>query len=151
MFLVKHRTAQRWVADFRKELNEDNDTESERKKVGRPQILGEPHQSFLKTVFDDNPSTTMEDAVSLLTQEFEGLEIKRSAVRNFVTQKMHLTFKRVSYQPEARNKENNLTNRFNWATEWTSSDMNYMTNCVFIDEAAFSINLRPHSGYAKKG
>jgi hypothetical protein len=29
--------------------------------------------------------------------------------------------------------------------------MNYLENCVFVDESAFNINMRPSGGWAEKG
>lgn len=31
------------------------------------------------------------------------------------------------------------------------TDMNYLENCVFVDESAFDINMRPPSGWSVKG
>jgi hypothetical protein len=36
-------------------------------------------------------------------------------------------------------------------SEWTQTDMNYLNNCVFIDEAGFDISIRPEYGRAASG
>lgn len=35
--------------------------------------------------------------------------------------------------------------------KWKATDMNYLQNCVFIDESAFDINIKPSCGRAARG
>lgn len=41
-----------------------------------------------------------------------------------------------------RNNEYTIEKRPTWAIEMAATDMDFMKNCVFIDEPAFSINLK---------
>ncbi|ORE02608.1 hypothetical protein BCV72DRAFT_338596 [Rhizopus microsporus var. microsporus] len=39
----------------------------------------------------------------------------------------------------------------NWVKKWTATDMNYLENCIFVDESGFNINMRSLSGWSLKG
>jgi hypothetical protein len=62
-----------------------------------------------------------------------------------------LTIKRVARHAVARNSEDNLNARKEWAEKWSQTDMDYLSNCVFVDESAFDINMRPPTGRSAKG
>lgn len=55
---------------------------------------------------------------------------------------MLFTIKKPTFDPKARNSENNLQTRYEWSMKWKDSDLDYTKNCVFIDEAGFDINMR---------
>jgi hypothetical protein len=81
--------------------------------------------------------------VESLTEEFEGFSLKETAVGNFILHECNLTVKRVTLQPLSRNSPENLEVRYKWTNEWAiNSNMNYLENCVFVDEAGFNINMR---------
>ena len=68
----------------------DEDKE-EKKKPGPAKILGDEHKDHLKKYLDDNPSAIVNQAVDSLTQQFEGLKIKKSAVYEFITKECNIT------------------------------------------------------------
>ncbi|KAG2203631.1 hypothetical protein INT47_011725 [Mucor saturninus] len=70
-----------------------------------------------------------------LTQKFSDLTVKKSAVHNFLKDECNLSFKKLTRLPVARN----------------NSDKIQTQNCVFVDESAFDINMRPPSGWSVKG
>ncbi|KAG2200906.1 hypothetical protein INT47_003141 [Mucor saturninus] len=41
--------------------------------------------------------------------------------------------------------------RYDWVVRWSQTDMDYMSNCAFIDEAAFHINLKRTMAWSEKG
>lgn len=86
-----------------------------------------------------------------LTQQFEGLAIQKSAVHKFMTGECRLSLKKITLHPEERNAPATIEKRFNWATKWGATDLDFVMNCVFIDEAAFNINLRRTLGYSSIG
>lgn len=55
----------------------------------------------------------------------------------------NLSFKRATLRSSERNSEDKLRQRFEWVERWTSTDMDYLSNCVFVDENGFDINMRP--------
>ncbi|KAI8070824.1 hypothetical protein BC940DRAFT_365869 [Gongronella butleri] len=94
-------------------------------------LLNDLHGTYLKEIFDDESTTSLDEAVGKLKQQFKSLEIKPHAVRKFIRDKLDLTFKRVARHPEARNSDDKLEKRFAWVTHWQATSMDYMTNCVF--------------------
>ncbi|KAG1473861.1 hypothetical protein G6F56_000704 [Rhizopus delemar] len=48
--------------------------------------------------------------------------------------------------PAARNDEQRTQKRYEWVIKYDNSDMNYLQNCIFIDESGFDINMRPSYG-----
>jgi hypothetical protein len=77
-----------------------------------------------------------------LVKDFEGLEISKSVLYKFMTAKCCVCIKQSQYHSVQRNSPEKLQKRFDWVTNWQKTNMDYATNCVFIDEAAFHINLK---------
>ncbi|CEP08936.1 hypothetical protein [Parasitella parasitica] len=122
------------------------------KKVGRPSILNEVHKKHLISFYDDNPSAVVDQAMASLTSKFAGLKIGKTAVYNFMTSECNLTFKKAHMYSIQRNSPDNIERRYEWVLNWVKeTDMDYMSNCVFIDEAAFHINLKRSMAWSKKG
>lgn len=63
----------------------------------------------------------------------------------------HLSFKQCHSHVVVRNSEAKIKKRYIWADTWTKTDVNFFTNCVFIDEASFHINLRRTMGWSVRG
>ncbi|CEG75676.1 hypothetical protein RMATCC62417_10683 [Rhizopus microsporus] len=144
---VPEKSAQRWIRNFKKTGQiEPNDVVH-----GPPPILGEEHKTFVINFIDDAPTKRVDDVLNALVTHFEDLSIQRTAVHNFVTNDCKLTFKKVSLHSEARNSPETIQKRLEWAKKWLATDMDFVMNCVFIDESAFSINLRRTYGYAPAG
>lgn len=78
----------------------------------RPKIkLNVQHREHLICFFDDNKRVTIEDAVEYLTEIFQGLQIKKSIVAEFMKDECNLTVKRISRHLFARNSEAQLEER----------------------------------------
>ncbi|ORX55091.1 hypothetical protein DM01DRAFT_1031097 [Hesseltinella vesiculosa] len=119
---------------------------------GRKPILNENHKAYLIALFDDNSTATIDEATDGLTKDFVGLEIKRSAVSNFLKHEMKMAFKKVELHAEARDSPEAIEARYEWVKHMQEeTNMDYLSNCIFIDEAAFSIHLHRSSGWSKKG
>ncbi|CEG80911.1 hypothetical protein RMATCC62417_15174 [Rhizopus microsporus] len=130
------RAAQRWVKRYYE------DTESifeKKKKSGRHRILEEEHKQFLLNYIDENPSAVVTEVAESLTQNFVDLNFSRSTVYNFMTTKCNLPIKQAQFQPVERNSEEKIQQRYDW------------TNCVFLDEPTFHINLKRGMTWPKKG
>ncbi|KAI8890512.1 hypothetical protein K501DRAFT_142631, partial [Backusella circina FSU 941] len=50
-----------------------------------------------------------------------------------------------------RNDENAIQARYEWAVKVVDSDMNFLRNCVFIDESGFHVNMNRSDAWAPKG
>jgi hypothetical protein len=104
--------------------------------------LNDEHKAFLTEFFDDNPQAFIVDTVEKLTNKFERLKIKKSRVNEFMKNECNLSFKQVSFRPEARGSETSIAARREWAEKWLTTGMDYTKNCVFIDKAGFNINMK---------
>ncbi|KAI8368771.1 hypothetical protein BD560DRAFT_371154, partial [Blakeslea trispora] len=115
--------------------------EKEKKKVGRPKILNEEHKGFLLQKYSEDPRATVNEAMESLASQFEGLKIAKTAVHDFMVNDCALTIKKAHFEPKERNSPRSIEARFQWATNLIQTDINFMSNCVFIDESAFHISL----------
>ncbi|KAK4510120.1 ribosomal protein S5 [Mucor velutinosus] len=149
---ISRTTAYRWYAKDQKKVNKEiEDDEEPVKRAGRPKILNEDHTKHLKLEFEDNPSVTIEQAHESLVKAFSGLTISQTTIYNYMTNDLALTFKKAHFHSKERNSPENIQNRYDWVVKWSQTDMDYMSNCVFIDESAFHINLKRTMAWSEKG
>ncbi|KAG1171428.1 hypothetical protein G6F36_011751 [Rhizopus arrhizus] len=99
----------------------DDDVDNLTEKRGRKPLLNANHKEYLEKSFGENPSVTIDQAMDSLTNQFEGLKVSKQTVRDFMV------------------------------INWSKTDLDYQSNCVFIDEAAFHVNLKRTMGWSKKG
>lgn len=126
--------------------------EKETNKQNRPKPqLDEKHRIHLINFYDDHPQARVIDAVASLTKQFEGFTLKETSVQNFLKYECNLPFKKITTHPLPRNGPTKIANRIAWVEEWSKTDMNYLENCVFVDESGFNVNMRPPSGWSLKG
>ncbi|CEP11854.1 hypothetical protein [Parasitella parasitica] len=128
-------TAQSWYKRGMKSLAK---TKSGR-PVGRPPKLSSEHKGYLVRIIDEKPGIFLDEMMEKLTSEFEGLDKSRSKLQEFATTKCSISLKRAHFQPEERNSEDKIKERFEWVTEILQTDVDYLSNCVFIDESGFNI------------
>ncbi|KAL1936709.1 hypothetical protein VTP01DRAFT_843 [Rhizomucor pusillus] len=141
-------TAQRWAKQY--ELVPDS-IFVKRKKNGRPRILGEEHKKVILEYVDENPSAVLEQLMERLLQRFEGLEVSKTTVYDFVRTQCNLSLKKARFQPVDRNSEAKVQERLDWVRKWEGTDMDFRSNCVFLDESAFHINMKRSMAWSKKG
>ncbi|KAG1167496.1 hypothetical protein G6F36_012526 [Rhizopus arrhizus] len=113
--------------------------------------LNEAHKSHLINFFDEDSTATIQDAVEDLTAKFANLDIKKSRVAEFMKEECNLSIKVVGRHPVARNKEENLQKRADWVEKWVQNGMDYLKNCIFVDESGFGINMRRSRGWSPRG
>ncbi|CEG78228.1 hypothetical protein RMATCC62417_12866 [Rhizopus microsporus] len=87
--------------------------------------------------------------VEILKQHFVD-DVSRSTVYNFMTTQCNL-IKQAQFQPVERNNEEKTQQRYDWVQKWQQTDLDFTTNCVFLDESAFHINLKRDMAWSKKG
>ncbi|ORZ18087.1 hypothetical protein BCR42DRAFT_490731 [Absidia repens] len=141
---VGPRVAQRWIKEYK-------ESENKKTKPGPKSRLGDEHKRHLIEFIDDNPSAIIDQAVDSLTKQFEGLVIKKTVVHEFMKNECNLSLKKAHFHPLARNSNATIEKRYEWVLKWMNTDMDFTTNCVFIDEAAFNINQRRTFAWAEKG
>lgn len=149
---VNPETARKWKRQY------DNDPgkniplkKTNRTSKRAPSQLNGSHKMHLVNFFDENPTAVIQDAVEDLIKSFEGLEIKKSRVAEFMKDECNLSLKVVTRRPKARNSQKNLEARANWVNEWQQKGLHFMQNCVFLDEAGFDVNMRRTRGWAQRG
>lgn len=149
---IKPRIAQLWV----KKDNENPKVHFEReigsgRPVGRPAKLGPEHETFLTELVDEQPSLVLDQIMDSLTNQFTGLQISKTGLYTFVTKNCRISLKRAHFHSVERNSPEKIENRFNWVSKWNETDLDYMSNCVFIDEAAFHINMKRSFAWSQVG
>ncbi|KAG1454166.1 hypothetical protein G6F46_007552 [Rhizopus delemar] len=136
-------------------LKEDkgwNIFEKQTNLVNRPKSqLDDRHKLHLLDFYDNWTHVLIVDAMDSLTQKLSDLSVKKSTVHNFLKTECNLSFKKLAAQPAARNSPTKIQNRKDWVIKWSATDMNYLENCVFVDESGFNISMRPPSGWSLKG
>ncbi|KAI8368029.1 hypothetical protein EDC96DRAFT_145159 [Choanephora cucurbitarum] len=103
--------------------------------------LQEDYKQSLIDFFDNDPSSTIEDVVSILTKKFANLDIKKSRVNEFMKNECNLNVEKASFWSEARTNKSTLRKRFNWVMTWKDSEIGFLSNYVFREEVGFDINM----------
>jgi hypothetical protein len=120
-------------------------------RMGPQPILSEIHTSHIIQYIEKNPTAAIDDVMDSLCASFENLELAKSTVHNHIKEKCGFTLKRVEKIPQQRNSIQTVDKRADWAAKWINSDMNFLTNCVFIDEAGFYLHMIRNVAWSKKG
>ncbi|KAL1933286.1 hypothetical protein VTP01DRAFT_7376 [Rhizomucor pusillus] len=68
-----------------------------------------------------------------------------------MTTECNLSIKQAQFQPVERNSEEKIQQRHDWVQKWKQTDLDFTTNCVFLDESAFHINWKRGMAWSKKG
>lgn len=102
-------------------------------------------------MIDEKPGVVLDEMMESLASQFIDLEISKAALYNFVTEKYNITLKRAYYHSTERNSPAKIEERFEWVKKWQETDIDYMTNCIFVDEVAFHINMKRSMAWPKKG
>jgi hypothetical protein len=148
---VKVRTGQAWSARMKEDPNWNiYEKQTNQNKVGTGQ-LQEKHKAFLLDYFDEYPSARVKDAIDGLTENFENFSLKETVVGKYIREDCNLTIKKVTRHPHARNTDNTRKERHDWVKTWSKTDMDFNSNCVFIDESAFDINMRLPTARSARG
>ena len=103
---------------------------------------------YIINLYDQRPDARVVDVIKSLTKSFENCNLKETSVRNFIRNECGLSFKRATLHPEERNSDDKLQQRFEWINLWAAADIDYMSNCVFVDESGFNINMRSPSAWS---
>jgi transposase len=149
---VNYDTARKWKQIYDRDPEKNIPLKKTNRTPNRPvSQLNENHKKHLISFFDENPSAYIQDAVDDLTTSFAGLEIRKSRVAEFMKEECNLSIKTVSRHPVARNSEKTMQERAEWVQKWINDGMDYLKNCIFIDESGFDINMRRSRGWAARG
>ncbi|KAG1521681.1 hypothetical protein G6F52_006524 [Rhizopus delemar] len=145
---IHPRTAYRWVSQY----NTCPDTIFESfKKAGRKCILTEEHKTAVINFIDVNPSATVVEVTEHLLKRFHDLKVSRSTVNNFMRCECNLSLKKADFHSVERNSPAKIEELCNWVCKWENTDMNFLTNCAFLGESAFDINMKRSRACSNKG
>ncbi|KAG1154888.1 hypothetical protein G6F36_014442 [Rhizopus arrhizus] len=105
----------------------------------------------VKNFINANPSATVVEVSEHLLKRFHDLKVSRSTVNNFMRRECNLSLKKADFHSVERNSPAKIEELCNWVCKWENTDMNFLTNCVFLDESAFDINMKRSRAWSKKG
>ncbi|KAL1931415.1 hypothetical protein VTP01DRAFT_9557 [Rhizomucor pusillus] len=100
---------------------------------------------------DANPSAVVIEVTEPLVKQFKDLNVSHSTVYNFMRTECNLSLKKAEFQSVDRNSPEKIKERHDWVHAWGQTSMHFLTNCVFIDESAFHINMKRTRAWSKKG
>ncbi|KAG1139787.1 hypothetical protein G6F37_009497 [Rhizopus arrhizus] len=151
---VPSSTAYNWHKKGLKSLELDEDIEKGGArgavKVGRPAVLNDIHKNYLTNLVGVKSSIVLDEMMKSLTK-FTDLKISKNSLHEFVTEKCRISLKRAHFHSIERNNPQKIEERYQWVKQWEKTDLDFESNCVFIDEAAFHINLKRSMAWPKKG
>ncbi|KAI9254711.1 hypothetical protein EDC94DRAFT_662224 [Helicostylum pulchrum] len=113
--------------------------------------LAEATRNAVTEFYYKQPTATAEQLLDRLTSTFEGLSLSKSTLYCYLNDLWILSLKKAQLEPLERNTPERIQARKKWIEEMKSMGVDYMNNCVFIDEAGFNANLRRTQGRAPKG
>ena len=144
------RAAQRLVKQYEEDPDSIFDS---KKKLGRKPILNEEHKKTIIDYVDNNPLAVIEEITDYLIDKYKstGLKVSRRTVHNFMTTGCNLSLKKAEFHSFERNSPEKINERYDRVREWDLPDMDFLTNCVFIDESPFHINMKRTRGWSKIG
>ncbi|EIE90001.1 hypothetical protein RO3G_14712 [Rhizopus delemar RA 99-880] len=133
-------------------LEVDDAIEEQPKKNQHLRKLEKEHTKFLEEFIDNNPVVTLDQMVDALSDKFEGLSISKSGVDKHLKESWSYTLKRITKIPAKRNSPDVIELRFRAVEAWIKdSNISFMQNCIFIDEAGFNLHTVKSQGRSKKG
>ncbi|KAG1357376.1 hypothetical protein G6F62_001669 [Rhizopus arrhizus] len=143
--------AQGWYDKDQKDPQDIIQRKTAQNSVERPPSLGEEHRIFLVDYTDKKSSLTLDEIMDDLSARFMVLSISKTAVYNFVKEKCRNSLKKVHFHSVERNSSENIKRRYEWIKKRMETDMDYLSNCIFIDEAAFHIDMKRNVALSKIG
>jgi hypothetical protein len=82
----------------------------------------------------------MQNATDSSTKTFEGLEIKKSRVYDFLKKERNPSIRFDTSYPAAKDSSRTSKACAQFVEKWVQKGMLYMQNCVFLNDSGFYIN-----------
>jgi transposase len=145
-------TAIRKVRDWNKLTTEGKCCQKIFKNLprGRKAKLNDAHTVFIFEMVRNDPTTTVNDIAAALREKFVGLNVSPKTVCLHMKRKCQVTYKRIIPQYFGRNSPNTVEKRFTIVSSWMQSGIDFMNDCVFIDESGFNRNMHRAYGWSEK-
>ncbi|EIE86653.1 hypothetical protein RO3G_11364 [Rhizopus delemar RA 99-880] len=109
------------------------------------------HKATVISFINANPSATVVEVSEHLLKRFHDLKVSRSTVNNFIRRECNLSLKKADFHSIERNSSKKIEERYNWVCKQEKTDMNFLTNCLFLDRSAFDINMKCSRAWSNKG
>lgn len=114
--------------------------------------MTEEHVLFILTLVDSFAPMTLDTMRLKLMEKFVEVQIKKTSFHTFIRTECCLSMKKLEKITEYRVLEETLENRKNTVQSFIDDpEMNYETNCVFLDEAGFNLYLSRSRGWSIVG
>ncbi|KAG2205132.1 hypothetical protein INT47_002226 [Mucor saturninus] len=123
---TRHYLVKRLTTDPEWDIYEKNTNKIDRKKSR----LQDEYKQHLVDYFDESLGP-----------------LRETAVGEFIFKECNLSIKKATRHPEPQNNPDKLWLR----QEWSKTEINFINNCIFIDESAFDINMRPSTARLSRG
>jgi hypothetical protein len=133
---IHFRTAQICVKQYNECPN--NIFKNGNKRGCRP-ILSSEHTNTVTDFIDDNPSATVSEVTEHLMEQFSDLKFSRVTIYTFMTTRYNLSSIKADFQPVERYSSEKIQKWFEWVSHWEKTDMDFLKNCVFLDETHESL------------
>ncbi|KAI7846714.1 hypothetical protein BDC45DRAFT_69097 [Circinella umbellata] len=94
-------------------------------------------------------------ALQQIQESFEktfNMTISQSSLHRHLTQKCRLSLKRAGWYPERRTDTDTKRMREEWVRQYIhSKQIDYESNCIFIEECPFNASMRRNYGWSERG
>lgn len=141
------RTANKWVKYY------EANGEIPNLRRGRPQRLEikDVHKKFIDNIIEARPKLKLRHYLHALEQEFQDISISKSSFHRVVTVDCRHSHKVARVDNIVRNSPTKIQERYAYVAMILSSGIDYINECIFIDEAGFKINMTNTQGWSKIG
>lgn len=96
-------------------------------------------------------TATLTQIIDAYREEF-GIEVAKSTLHDHLVNSCRITLKRAGNYPERRTNEETKQMRADYIKQHVNEgNLNYQTNCVFIDEASFNASMRRNYAWSEVG
>ncbi|CEP19829.1 hypothetical protein [Parasitella parasitica] len=118
----------------------------------KAQTLQKVHELFIRSLIDDHGTHTLEYMRETLMKNFPEVDISPTAFYKFVRQNCALSIKKVQLISADRNSDDAKLKRREAVSSWLADkEMDFESNCVFLDEAGFNLHISRTRGWSRKG
>jgi transposase len=146
---VHEKTAQRWWKSYQ-ETGEVPVKKSTRNS-GRPCNFTTEHKQHVQKLIDEEPQVTVTEVVDNLVAKFADFSLSKTQVHHHMKTTCNLSVSIPRFEPEKRNSEEKIEERYKWFMDWKDAGVDFTKNCVFIDESGFHTNMRRNFAWSLVG
>lgn len=156
----KYRLANSTVRDIIKRCRTENDRIAYKPRGGVRRVkIKDEHSTFLRNIMDEEDEgniLTLDQLRDRLIQTFPGdfpneKSLSLSAICNHINNHLEFTLKRAAPLEEAQLKETTMQKRLEYAVKLMPDGVNYLENCIFVDESGFNACMVPGRARSRKG